>query len=65
MSVRSAITGRFVAVAQAAIDPQSTVTEHHYPYHEGDTIIIGPRCFADVDREVINWQGVNYLRQGE
>ena len=63
---RSSVTGRFVAAAQALVNPQTTVIEQVevFPYAEGDTIVIGPQCFADTDGTVINWRGVNYYREG-
>lgn len=34
-----------------------------YPREEGDTIILGPGVFVAKDRRVLNWRGVNYVRQ--
>lgn len=34
-----------------------------YPYEEGDTVVIGPGCFASRDRKVLSWQGENYVPQ--
>jgi hypothetical protein len=28
------------------------------------TIVIGPQCFADAERDVISWRGENYYRRG-
>lgn len=41
--------------------PEPTVTE--YPRREGDFVVIGPECFANEDRSVICWQGVNFYIQ--
>lgn len=62
---RSSVTGRFVAAAQALVNPGATVTEtvEAFPYVEGDTIVIGPQCFADTEGTVVCWRGVNYVRQ--
>lgn len=36
-----------------------------YPFTStlGEHIIIGPECFSDAERTVINWQGANYYRR--
>lgn len=34
-----------------------------YPYESGNIIVIGPECFAMKDGSVLNWRGVNYVRQ--
>lgn len=39
-------------------------TSSEYPYPEGDTIVIGPQCFASKDGQVLNWRGVNFVPQG-
>jgi len=36
---------------------------HQDPNDLGDTVTIGPGCFAAADRSVINWDGVNYVPQ--
>jgi hypothetical protein len=37
--------------------------EKPYPYEEGGFIQIGPQCFAAKNESVLNWKGVNYVRQ--
>lgn len=39
------------------------MTDKTYPHEEGDTIVIGPECFATKDGSVLCWQGVNYVPQ--
>lgn len=34
-----------------------------YPHEDGDNIVLGPETFAILDRSVICWRGVNYVRQ--
>lgn len=34
-----------------------------FPREEGDTVVIGPECFAAKDGEVLNWRGTNYVPQ--
>lgn len=36
-----------------------------YPHEDGDTIVLGPETFAILDRSVICWKGVNYVRQDD
>ncbi|WP_157897454.1 hypothetical protein [Mycobacteroides chelonae] len=40
-------------------DPTKPVPKE-YPYEEGDTVVIGPECFAVPAKSVIAWQGVWY-----
>jgi hypothetical protein len=65
VSVRSSITGRYLAVKEALLHPETTVTEKPvlYPHLDGETVVIGPQCFADLSEDVINWRGVNYRRE--
>ncbi|MFD6361862.1 hypothetical protein ACFWFX_18720 [Streptomyces roseolus] len=35
-----------------------------YPFHDGDVTVLGPTVVASRDGRVLNWGGVNYLRQG-
>ena len=39
------------------------IPELAYPREEGDTIVIGPQCFAAKDESVLNWKGTNYVPQ--
>ena len=34
-----------------------------FPRCEGDTVVIGPECFASLDGSVLCWKGENYVRQ--
>lgn len=34
-----------------------------YPYNDGDTVVLGPNCFASSDGSVLNWLGVNFIPQ--
>jgi len=36
-----------------------------YPHESGDCLVLGPEIFVSLDREVICWQGVNYVRQSD
>jgi hypothetical protein len=41
-----------------------TVTpQPHYPFVDGDVTVLGPGVFASLDRNVINWEGENYVPQ--
>jgi hypothetical protein len=46
----------------ASFDESTTVD---FPREEGDTVVIGPECFADKEGEVLNWKGVNYVPQAK
>jgi hypothetical protein len=35
----------------------------HYPYRDGESVVLGPGVFASSDRTTINWQGANYVMQ--
>lgn len=34
----------------------------HYPYADGDIVVLGPHVHATADGETITWQGANYRR---
>lgn len=34
-----------------------------FPHNEGDTVVIGPECFAKPDGSVLCWRGENYVPQ--
>lgn len=36
-----------------------------FPRYEGDTIVLGPECFADTSLSVINYRGENFMRDGD
>lgn len=54
---------------RASFDEAASGTEEQttpeFPREEGDTIVIGPQCFAALDGSVLNWRGVNYVPQSE
>ena len=37
------------------------MADTHYPYTEGDLVVIGPECFTD--GTVISFKGANYIDQ--
>ena len=67
MSIRSAITGRFVKASTGRRWPRLTTKEKgaKYPRWEGDVVVLGPGVFVSSDGEVINWNGENYVRQSK
>lgn len=34
-----------------------------FPHTDGDTMVIGPECFASATGDVISWKGKNYVSQ--
>lgn len=39
------------------------IMSDHYPYRDGDFIVIGPESFMDKDRTVLCYQGTNWVPQ--
>ena len=69
MISRSAITGRFVAVAEALRNPDTTMQSKRYPYIDGDMLVlvmIGLMAFHDITsiRAAKRYEGSPHVAPG-